>query len=61
VNPVQTPQTDVRVTVSTAPKGKAFFLPFLGEVHELQGKLVDGRESYLLPSISKGAVFWYEP
>jgi hypothetical protein len=62
VNPVQTVQTGVRVTVSAASKSRAFFLPFLGETQELKGaQAADGRTSYMLPPISKGAVFWLEP
>ena len=62
VNPVQTPLTDVRVTVSGDVAGKAFFLPFLGDVQELKGSSREGGTvSYILPTISKGAVFWYEP
>jgi hypothetical protein len=61
VNPEQTPQTGVRVRVAKAGKGKAFFLPFLGDVHEISGvQESDGRTSYTLPTITKGAVFWYE-
>ncbi len=61
VNPVQTPQTGVRIRVAKAGKGKAFFLPFLGEVQEVSGTLEsDGRTSYTLPTITKGAVFWVE-
>ncbi len=61
VNPVQTPQTGVRVRIAKAGKGKAFFLPFLGDVQEVIGvHESDGRTSYTLPTITKGAVFWYE-
>jgi hypothetical protein len=61
VNPVQTPQTGVRVRIAKAAKGKAFFLPFLGDVQEVSGvHESDGRTSYTLPTITKGAVFWYE-
>jgi hypothetical protein len=61
VNPVQTPQTGVRVRIAKAVKGKAFFLPFLGDVKELDGvQESDGRTSYTLPTITKGAVFWYD-
>ena len=61
VNPVQTPQTGVRVKIAGASKGKAFFLPFLGEVQELKAVQADGGMTFTLPEISKGAVFWYEP
>jgi hypothetical protein len=66
VNPVQTAQTGVRVTVSGAGlsgvnQGRGFFLPFLGDVQPLTGTAGDGGIVYTLPAIEKGAVFWYEP
>jgi hypothetical protein len=61
VNPVQAPQTGIRITVSPEIKGRAFLLPFLGEVQELEGVRRGGGISYTLPPISKGAAFWYEP
>jgi len=61
VNPIQTPQTGIQVTVSGAANGHGFFLPFLGEVQTLNGTAVDAGMSYRLPAIEKGAVFWYEP
>jgi hypothetical protein len=61
VNPVQTPQNGVRVRMAKAGKGKAFFLPFLGDVQEVSGVHESGgRTSYTLSTITKGAVFWYE-
>jgi hypothetical protein len=61
VNPVQTPQTGVQITVSGATKGNGFFLPFIGEVQPVSGTAGDGGMVYTLPAIEKGAVFWYEP
>ena len=61
VNPVQTPQTGVHVTISGATKGRGFFLPFLGDVQLLEGAAGAGGVAYALPAIEKGAVFWYEP
>ena len=61
VNPIQTPQTGVRVTVPGVAKGRGFFLPFLGEVQSLAGTAGDDGMSYKLPAIEKGAVFWFEP
>ena len=60
-NPVQTPQTGVRITVSGATSGHGFFLPFLGDVQQLNGVTGDGGITYKLPAIEKGAVFWYAP
>jgi hypothetical protein len=60
VNPVQKPQTAVRVTVSSS-YGHGFFLPFLGDVQPLDGIAGEGKIIYTLPAIEKGAVFWYEP
>jgi len=61
VNPVQTPQAGVQVTVSDTVPGRAFFLPFLGEAQPLTGTGVDGGIRFKLPAIEKGGVFWYEP
>jgi len=61
VNPVQTVQSGVKVTISSEAKGPAFFLPFMGEVQKVEGVRITGGTSYTLPPISKGAVFWYEP
>jgi hypothetical protein len=61
VNPVQTPQAGVQVTVSGKTTGHGFFLPFLGEVKPLSGVTSDAGLTYKLPAIEKGAVFWYEP
>ena len=60
VNPVQTVQSGIRVTVSSENNGPAFFLPFMGEVQEVRGVRDGGVVSYTLPPISKGAVFWYQ-
>jgi hypothetical protein len=60
VNPVQTPQTDVRIKLAGEGKGKAFFLPFLGETQEIKGEPSSGHISYLLPPVTKGGVFWFE-
>jgi len=61
VNPIQTPQTGVQVTVAGATKGDGFFLPFLGDVQLLAGTADNVGMTYKLPAIEKGAVFWYEP
>jgi hypothetical protein len=61
VNPIQTPQSGVQVTVSGTTIGHGYFLPFLGEVQLLNGTPGDGGVTYKLPAIEKGAVFWYEP
>ena len=61
VNPIQSPQTGVQITVSGAQHGHGFFLPFLGDVQPLAGTAGDGGIVYKLPAIEKGAVFWYEP
>jgi hypothetical protein len=58
-NPIQTPQTDVEVSLPAVPGNAGYFLPFLGEVQRLQGTQKDGRETFALPAISKGGVFWY--
>jgi endo-alpha-1,4-polygalactosaminidase (GH114 family) len=60
-NPVQTPQTGIRVVIEKTGEAHGFFLPFLGEVASLDG-VVNGDEiTFNLPPLQKGAVFWWEP
>ena len=59
-NPVQSPQNGVQVSFAGTTMHRGFFLPFLGEVRPLEGTVIDGRVTYALPTIEKGAVFWYE-
>ncbi len=61
VNPVQTPQSGVKVTVASHAGSKGFFLPFMGAVQPVEGARSGDSVSFTLPSISKGAVFWVEP
>src|SRR5579859_1394153 len=61
VNPVQTPQTGVEVSLTSTTEGKGFFLPFLGEVQTVKGNRRGDSVTFTLPAITKGAVFWYEP
>jgi hypothetical protein len=61
VNPIQTPQTGVEVTVTSNAEVTGFFLAFLGEVQTVRGVLHGDHVAFVLPTISKGAVFWYEP
>ena len=58
-NPVQTPQSGVKVTVST-PSHKGYFLPFLGRPVPITGAEADSVTTFMLPVIEKGAVFWCE-
>jgi hypothetical protein len=58
-NPVQTPQTDVKISLPITPGSYGFFLPFLGDTQKIDGTQANGRITFSLPSISKGAVFWY--
>jgi hypothetical protein len=60
INPVQTLQSGVRITIPTKSKGKAFLLPFLGDVQQVEGVGTADGVTYVLPPISKGAVFWYQ-
>jgi hypothetical protein len=60
-NPIQTPQSGVEVTVRSESEGKGFFLPFLGEAQAVKGTRQGEALTFMLPPISKGGVFWYEP
>ena len=60
-NPVQTPQTGIEIILASAKGGKGFFLPFLGEAQPLQGEPRGDGMHFTLPTVTKGAIFWYEP
>jgi hypothetical protein len=61
INSVQTPQTGVKVVIEGTNKAHGFFLPFLGQVSAVNGVADHGEVTFTLPSIQKGAVFWWEP
>jgi hypothetical protein len=58
-NPVQTPQEGVEVSVKTKSE-KGSFLTFLGDVQAVKGVRHGDSVTFTLPTITKGAVFWYE-
>jgi hypothetical protein len=60
-NLIATPQTDVEVSVVSKSDGQGFFLPFLGSTEALPGTRKGDSMSFVLPTINRGAVFWYEP
>jgi hypothetical protein len=49
----------VKISLPVVPGNAGYFLPFLGDVQKLQGTQKDGRETFVLPAINKGGVFWY--
>ena len=59
-NAVQRPQQGIRVSFAAAGRGKAWFLPFLGEAVPLQGQRQSGRLVFVLPEVQKGAIVWFE-
>ncbi|MBV9623199.1 MAG: hypothetical protein JOZ14_04385 [Acidobacteria bacterium] len=61
INPVQTPQTNVKVVLEDPDKAHGFFLPFLGQLSPVTGVRDQGKVTFTLPAIQKGAVFWWEP
>ena len=60
-NPIQTPQSGVRVTVRSKTAGTGHFLPFLGTTQEIKGTQSGDSTEFTLPPITQGAVFWYVP
>jgi hypothetical protein len=58
-NPIQTPQT-VTIVVPGGSGRSAYFLPFLGDMQKLEGTPNQGKVTFTLPPISKGAVFWLQ-
>jgi hypothetical protein len=60
VNPVQTPQSGITVSIPQNAPRKGYFLPFLGKVQQIDATMANGETVYVLPAIQKGAVFWCE-
>ena len=58
-NPVQTPQDGVKVMVQSKAGDEGYILPFLGTAQPLHGVRKRDSVTFTLPSIAKGAVFWY--
>jgi len=61
VNPIQAPQSGVEVSVASKRDGKGFFLPFMGQIQTVKGDRQGEMMRFSLPTITRGAVFWYEP
>jgi len=61
-NAVQEPEANAKVVVQHSPADapRAYFLPFLGQTREIFGTEADGKITYVLPDIQKGAVFWLD-
>jgi hypothetical protein len=59
VNPVQTPQEGIQITLAGVANASGHFLPFLGDEQELHGTEANGKITFVLPPVTKGAVFWY--
>lgn len=57
---VPTPETNVRIHVSAKKKCALRFLPFLGEVQTIPGKVAGDQLVFELPPIERGAVAWVE-
>jgi len=60
-NPIQAPQSGVEVSVASKRDGKGFFLPFMGQIQTVKGDRQGEMMRFSLPTITRGAVFWYEP
>ena len=58
-NPIQTPES-ATVTVPAERGHSAYFLPYLGNIQELTGVPKNGKETFVLPPVAKGAVFWLQ-
>jgi hypothetical protein len=60
-NPIQSPQTGAEVSVKSTSGGRGLVLPFLGEVQTIKSVRHGDTLTFTLPTITKGAVFWFEP
>jgi hypothetical protein len=57
---IATPTPQKNVTVEVQGKvAKASFLPFLGEVQQITGQFANGKTTFTLPAIERGAVLWF--
>jgi hypothetical protein len=56
----QIPAQHVKITFSTDQPRTISFLPFLGQQSKIEGTFHDGKLSFEIPSIEKGAVVWLE-
>ncbi|MFZ1289894.1 MAG: hypothetical protein WAR79_07380 [Melioribacteraceae bacterium] len=56
----QIPEKDVTIQFTNINRGKVFYLPYLGEKIELEGKITDGSLSCVIPIVEKGGVVWVE-
>src|SRR5215469_1706992 len=59
-NPIQTPQNGVTVTVKSSGELKGSFVPFLGDGKSVKAVRSGDSVTFTLPTITRGAVFWYE-
>jgi hypothetical protein len=59
-NAQQTPEKNVKVVFHSDRRGKAFVLPYLGSLQQLEGEWKDGALTCVIPEIGKGAVVWME-
>ncbi|PWT74971.1 MAG: hypothetical protein C5B46_03265 [Proteobacteria bacterium] len=60
-NPIQTPQEGIEVSVASKTDGKGFLLPFMGQVQTVKGERQGEMVRFKLPTVTRGAVFWFEP
>ncbi|MFC1502056.1 hypothetical protein ACFL6A_01425 [bacterium] len=56
----QIPEDNVMLSLKTGSDTCVWFLPFLGEIQEIQGDWKEGTLTCVLPDIAKGAVVWFE-
>lgn len=56
-NPIQTSET-VTISMPGTQHASGYFLPFMGSAQQLEGTPAQGKVTFKLPAISKGAVFW---
>ena len=56
----QIPEKGVTISLKTGSDTRIRFLPFLGEIQEIQGDWKEGTLTCVLPDIEKGAVVWFE-
>jgi hypothetical protein len=60
INAEQIPEKNIKVTLSDTNYVKAYLLPFMGEIQELETENKDGKFITVIPEIVKGGILWFE-
>jgi glycosyl hydrolase family 10 len=60
-NAVPAPESEITVTVPAAAPMRMYYVAFLGEKQEIQGKRESGRIIFHVPAVNRGGILWLAP